>query len=51
VLINAALWPLLYLPILLGGAVSMGMLGLAVYPGVLRRLMGRMRPGATGAGA
>ncbi len=51
VLVNAALWPLLYLPILVGGAVSMGMLGLAVYPGVLRRLMGRMRHRATGAGA
>ncbi|KNX39909.1 putative permease YjgP/YjgQ family protein [Roseovarius tolerans] len=51
VLVNAALWPLLYLPILLGGTVSIGMLGLAVYPGVLRRLTGRMRPRATGAGA
>ncbi|MEQ8902303.1 MAG: LPS export ABC transporter permease LptF [Roseovarius sp.] len=51
VLVNAALWPLLYLPILLGGAVSMGMLGLAVYPGFLRRLTGWMRSGATGAGA
>jgi lipopolysaccharide export system permease protein len=51
VLVNAALWPLLYLPILLGGTVSIGMLGLAVYPGLLRRLTGRMRPRATGAGA
>ncbi|HKL45069.1 MAG TPA: LPS export ABC transporter permease LptF, partial [Roseovarius sp.] len=51
VLVNGALWPLLYLPILLGGTVSMGMLGLAVYPGFLRRLIGRMRPGKAGAGA
>lgn len=41
VLTQAALWPLLYLPVVLGIALSLGMLGLAAYPGILHRFRHR----------
>lgn len=43
VLINGALWPLLYLPVLIGLALSGLLLSIASYPGVWRRLTGRGR--------
>jgi len=43
VLINGALWPLLYLPPLIGVAVSVLLLGLAMHPALLR-----WRPWGTG---
>ena len=36
VLANAALWPMLYLPALTGGALSIGLLTIAASPGLLR---------------
>ncbi|MFU8776608.1 MAG: LPS export ABC transporter permease LptF [Roseovarius sp.] len=41
VLVNAALWPLLYLPALLGLVLSGLLLALASYPGLWRRLLWR----------
>jgi lipopolysaccharide export system permease protein len=43
VLLNGALWPLLYLPVLLGLGISLLLLAIASYPGVWRRLTGRGR--------
>ena len=52
VLVNGALWPLLYLPPLIGGAVSVLLLVLAMRPGLLRwRPWGRGRGDPTGAQA
>ena len=51
VLINGALWPLLYLPVMLGVALSLGLLALASYPGMLRRALRRARIPATETGA
>lgn len=51
VLTHAALWPLLYLPIVLGLALSLGMLALASYPALLRFRFGLSRPPITGPGA
>ncbi len=47
VLINGALWPLLYLPVLLGVVLSFGLLSLASYPGMLRRSLRRASAPAT----
>ncbi|WP_297781799.1 LPS export ABC transporter permease LptF [uncultured Roseovarius sp.] len=46
VLLNGALWPLLYLPVLLGLVLSGLLLSIASHPGVWRRLMGRGRRSA-----
>ncbi|WP_417728434.1 LptF/LptG family permease [Roseovarius sp.] len=46
VLVNGALWPLLYLPVLLGLGLSGLLLSIASHPGVWRRLTGRGRRAA-----
>lgn len=51
VLVNGALWPVLYLPPLIGVAVSILLLSLATRPGLLRRLVARLRGRVTGAQA
>jgi lipopolysaccharide export system permease protein len=51
VLTRAALWPLLYLPVVLGLGLSLGMLTLASYPALLRFRFGRSHPPITGPGA
>ncbi|SEK41409.1 lipopolysaccharide export system permease protein [Roseovarius azorensis] len=51
VLITGALWPLLYLPVFLGVALSLALLALASYPGMLRQALRRARVPATETGA
>lgn len=51
VLSNAALWPLLYLPIALGLALSLVMLALASRPALLHFRFRRSQPPITGTGA
>jgi lipopolysaccharide export system permease protein len=48
VLVNGALWPLLYLPALIGLGLSAILLTLASYPGLLQRLR-RKAPAAEAA--
>lgn len=44
VLANAALWPMIYVPSLVGAAVAVLLLWLAAHPEIPRRLRGRYRP-------
>ncbi len=44
VLLNATLWPLLYLPIILGGLITVLLLHIAANPGLLRRVFKRGQP-------
>lgn len=51
VLANAAAWPLMYLPALVGGGVTVVLLSIAGRPNLLRRLWPRKRVGAPVGGA
>lgn len=51
VLIDGRLWPLLYLPVVIGVALAFALLTLATFPGMLRRLLPRRRAGHAGADA
>ncbi len=44
VLMNARLWPLIYLPALAGAVITVALLWLSTKPGLFRRLLSRRRP-------